>query len=511
MVDYSKWDTLELSDDSDIEVPPDLDKKSKELLVKSKQVLIHAEREQRRLKIRGLKYERGINAVLLKRLSALQSAMGSHAHLAQGCPSLEVLFTILTSVRPRKYESDTPPPPPKGVFPEGHVQPSYTEMMAGILSRMGIQLQERGLRVDQDFNAYTEEITKLIKDVLGFQHKIAADLEELEKQDSKITSESYYVGFDSSRINREEPGEKCVNSERSESPDPKHDLEKAEPGTMSETTGRSRGADTKGIGISPMTELFMQIKGNDYTASREFILSHPEILEESELEGLLIKAHNAIFEHDDERLAWKYVYHSSVLSWCRTLGRDRLSMFFHRIAASGEAREGFLKEVAATFQRVRDSARQDAARYEAESRGDEEAEIQLYSLNQDTPFLIDVPDANSDDVETKKARAIFDGFTPEMKMALESGSLENVNKVLGTMDIPEAETMVGLLDECGCVSSQAGIVDGTTKEGQELLRDAMEAAELERSYRKTRERWDSDAAEGNRDRKAKRACHGGCC
>jgi cell division cycle protein 37 len=50
-LDYSKWDNLELSDDSDIEVHPNVDKRS---MIKWKQEAIHRERAERKAKIEYL-------------------------------------------------------------------------------------------------------------------------------------------------------------------------------------------------------------------------------------------------------------------------------------------------------------------------------------------------------------------------------------------------------------------------------------------------------------------------
>ncbi|KAK2596803.1 hsp90 co-chaperone Cdc37 [Conoideocrella luteorostrata] len=58
MVDYRKWDKLELSDDSDIEVHSDVDKRS---FMGAKQHQIHAERQQRKLQVEALKHERVVD------------------------------------------------------------------------------------------------------------------------------------------------------------------------------------------------------------------------------------------------------------------------------------------------------------------------------------------------------------------------------------------------------------------------------------------------------------------
>ncbi|KAG0318045.1 hsp90 co-chaperone Cdc37 [Linnemannia gamsii] len=53
-INYSKWDDLEISDDSDIECHPNVDKRS---MIRWKQEQIHRERDARRTKIVALKHE----------------------------------------------------------------------------------------------------------------------------------------------------------------------------------------------------------------------------------------------------------------------------------------------------------------------------------------------------------------------------------------------------------------------------------------------------------------------
>jgi cell division cycle protein 37 len=47
----------------------------------------------------------------------------------------------------------------------------------------------------------------------------------------------------------------------------------------------------------------------------------------------------------------------------------------------------------------------------------------------------------------QKARQVFESFPPGLRRALESGSLDEVNKVLGQMSVEEAEEIVGQLGE----------------------------------------------------------------
>lgn len=55
-IDYSKWDKIELSDDSDVEVHPNVDKKS---FIKWKQQSIHEQRFKRNQDIKNLETPSG--------------------------------------------------------------------------------------------------------------------------------------------------------------------------------------------------------------------------------------------------------------------------------------------------------------------------------------------------------------------------------------------------------------------------------------------------------------------
>src|SRR5271163_3043715 len=111
-VDYSKWDSLELSDDSDIEVHPNVDKKS---FIRAKQNQIHQQRQQRRHEIETLKYERIINDGLLERINALLDALKKHQEEADSRNPDELVFQALieSAGDPAK---DEPPKPPEGVY-----------------------------------------------------------------------------------------------------------------------------------------------------------------------------------------------------------------------------------------------------------------------------------------------------------------------------------------------------------------------------------------------------------
>lgn len=106
-------------------------------------------------------------------------------------------------------------------------------------------------------------------------------------------------------------------------------------------------------------------------------------------------------------------------------------------------------------------------------------QIQLHAVDPGTAINIVIPPPNSEDETEKKARATFDCFPPGLQRALESGSLDEVNRVLGKMSVDEAEEVVGQLGEGGMLSLEEKIIDATTEEGQAALKE-LEASEKEK-------------------------------
>ncbi|KAK4149613.1 Cdc37 N terminal kinase binding-domain-containing protein [Chaetomidium leptoderma] len=437
ILDYSKWDALELSDDSDIEVHPNVDKRT---FIRAKQNQIHTERQQRKLQIEALKHERVINETLMERLCTLVSALQSQNNHSN---PTDIAFRAIMELALTKHDEDTPPPPPEGVFhTDSPPLPTYSKMLATLLDEVNRTLDERRVDKDQRYEAVVQELVVQLQKIQDLQSDLVKKLEAVEQQDSKkITSETYHVGLDSSYVSKAKQGGTSREDLKVELLNPNYNLDE------------DKAVD------------FAQIPASDYRASHEYISSHPEILQsESETDGLLLETYYAMLDRSDEGQARRYVHQGLLLQYCRMLGRDGVALFFRRIMTPGHnAHEVLGKDVTERFQKIREMARRDAKQAVEQD--------QLYPVGQNSSIRIQVPSVESEDMEVKKARAIFEQFTPEMRAALESGSLDEVNKVLGEMGVSEAEKMPSLLDEAGCLSIEDEMVDATTEEGKKLLRD----------------------------------------
>ncbi|KAJ6446448.1 Hsp90 co-chaperone Cdc37 [Purpureocillium lavendulum] len=467
-VDYSKWDALELSDDSDVEVHPNVDKRS---FIRAKQNQIHQERQHRKLQIETYKYERVINDGLLSRISALLASLKAHASEAATRNPGEIAFQAVmeTAGNPK---DDQPPPPPEGVHSAEKEQPTYSKMMAALLDQVNKALDEK--KPDDRYSGMIGEIQGHHDKVENLQKELLQKLDELEKEDKKkITSADIHTGFDSSHVAKAAASDK-KGSTQVELLNPNFSPSSESSQKTPAAAAAAAADDDEEIEASPDAKTFAHIPANDYPRSLQFLLQHPQILTERETDGLLVLAFDAALERRDDH-SRQCVHQALLLQYCRALGKDGVQLFFKRIMTKGhQAQEVFYKDVQETYMRIKNRSREILAE-RAKEPAEGVEQIQLHAVEPGTVINVRVPPADSEDPEEQKARGIFNEFKPDMKKALETGDLDEVNKVLGKLSVEEAEEMVNLFGEANILSLEEQIIDATTEEGQKQLKE-MEAA-----------------------------------
>ncbi|KAK4177348.1 hypothetical protein QBC36DRAFT_327194 [Triangularia setosa] len=481
-VDYSKWDALELSDDSDIEVHPNVDKRS---FIRAKQNQIHQQRQERKLQIETYKYERVVNNGLIKRISGLLDALKSHASEARTKNPAEVAFqAVMESAASLDPKDDQPPARPAGIHNAEESLPTYTKMMATLLDQVNKALDEKKVGQDERYNAMVEEVGEHLKKVEELQGQLEVKLAELEREEArKITSESIHTGFDSTHINKSSApgvGGSAGGSKPSSSVEllnPNYTPPEALP-APSEATADDDDDDDE-VTASPAAQKFANIKSSEYRESHAFLSSHPEILTEKETDGILVMAFDAQLENRSD-YARNCVHQALLIQYCRALGRDGVALFFKRITTPGhKAQEVFYKDVQDTYMKIKNRSREinlQRAKDEAEGKTEGVEQIQLHAVDPGTVINIRIPPKDSDDLDVQTGRAIFESFSPEMQRALETGSLEEVNKVLGKMSVEDAEEVVGKLGESGVLSVEEEVIDATTEEGKEKIKKLEQEA-----------------------------------
>ena len=430
---------------------PNVDKRS---FIRAKQNQIHMERQQRKNQIETLKYERVINDALIKRISSLLASLESHAAEAESRNPGEAAFhAVMQSAASLDPKDDQPPPRPAGVHGAEEKLPTYTKMMATLLDQVNKALDEKKVDQDKRYEAMVAEIGDHLKKVSDLQSELHKKLAELEKEESrKITSESIHTGFNSSHINKSKPSDSASSAPSSavELLNPNFVAAASEPPKDPSGNLSANDDDDEEMKASDAGLAFSKIKREALRDSLEFLGKHPQILNEKETDALLVLAFDAQLESRED-YARNCVHQALLLQYCRALGRDGVALFFKRITTPGhQAREVFFKDVQDTYGKIKTRAREinlERAREAAEGGGEGVEQIQLHAVEPGTVINIRIPASGSEDPDEKKGREIFDSFKPEMKKALETGRLDEVNKVLGRMKVEEAEDVVGKLGE----------------------------------------------------------------
>ena len=503
-VDYSKWDALELSDDSDVEVHPNVDKRS---FIRAKQNQIHQERLSRKHRITTLKYERVINDGLLVRIDALLKSLDSHKAEVESKKDAsevdEVVFDALMDVTSDgSLGDDNPPHPPEGVHTDQEL-PSYSKMMGTLVDQVRSEIDKNKAEGPERYAQFVKEVKAHQDKVNGLQRDLNADLTKQEKLEAgKITSESIHEGFNSSYIAKPTPAAPA-SSVQPELLNPGH-KSKGDGGLTSGAEadiedGTGGSDDDADIEASATAKRFAKFSFGDYAGSLEFIGRNPAILSEKETDGLLVEAFNAQSNaqgsKSQEDYARQCVHQALLLQYCRQLGKDGVGLFFKRIQTPGhQARKLFLDDVNSTYARIRSRTAELAREHEADGSSDKE-QIQLHAVDPNTQINIVTPppaDQCTTDDE-RAAREIFDSFPPGLQRALASESLDEVNKVLGKMSVDEAEQVVEQLGNGGMLSLEEGVIDATTEEGQKAVE------ELERQNRARSEANKSSQAASQRE------------
>ena len=474
VLDYSKWDALELSDDSDIEVHPNVDKRS---FIRAKQNQIHQQRFERRHHIETLKYERVVNDGLLERIDALLSSLRKHEKDAQSANGPDIFMMQALMESSGDPAKDEPPKPPEGVHTKEE-QPSYSHMMASLVDQVK---KEVGDKPDDWYTSYEKGIEGHRTKVLKLQEELATKLNELELEEGrKITSDSIHTGFDKSSVVKEKEKPKATPKAKAKKPGPAETVEVLNPGSVRPSnllrtdSALSSGAeadvdeplasneaaasdsDEEHIEPSALGREFAHLKLGDYKASLRFISAHREIVTEREQDGLLMEAFTA--EQDNNPAYAKQCVHQALLlQYCRSLGKDGVGLFFTRIQTPGhQAQKVFHEDVASTYGRIADRVAELAKQHASSADGAGGVEqIQLHAVEPGTQIHINIPQPGSSDQVEIDAREIFEGFPPGLQRALESGSLDRVNEVLGKMSVEEAEEVVAKLGDAGTLSSSS--------------------------------------------------------
>ncbi|CAM0140474.1 hsp90 co-chaperone Cdc37 [Umbelopsis sp. WA50703] len=449
-VDYSKWDKLELSDDSDIEVHPNVDKRS---FIKWKQESIHQEREQRRAKIEFLQNETARHTRLLEQLNNLIDACKNEG--------TKKVVEDITNIRNKiREEGSADTPIPNANNPNGI---PFDAILGSLLQQIEVALKTQS---EEDVKKnLVERMEESRKKVQKQQDDMLAELSKEQKEASKkITSDNmFHESYNKTMISKASPAPSKPEPKGKEKKTTKV-IETLNPGSVkAASTSQASAApqveaeagdeeEEDDITVSPLAKEFAKLSG--FEQSFRFVGRYPEIVSETYSDQLLAEAFTEQLE-GNEKYARNCVYQSLILQYCGQLGKDGINLFFARMspnAPNPQPRRLFEDDVNKTYSRIKTRC--------AEIRAEKEQQvetIQLQQMQEGSKLTVRVPSSQNE--EEKQAAEIYNSLPPKFRVALETGELEEINKVLAEMKVEDAELVVKVASDYGFLDVEGEVLE----------------------------------------------------
>lgn len=464
-IDYSKWDKIELSDDSDIEVHPNVDKKS---FIKWKQRDIHEKRHQRNLEIKSILLQLTMYKKLNERVDYLLKNLLSQELLdsLKVLPALNGHFDATEKFDYEKLKAEAGDTMRKGLrdlaFDKEEIEntPPYNEMIEDLFDQ--VKEDHPDARTDGAVMAnYLKEHRVKIDDLLLKQ---AIKLDDLLYQKSMlISSDDYHTGFDRSFLNKdqeeeiEKPKQKTtetvvetINAPAAKTVQPTP--QQSGPVSKQEKTEQEMFDELE---VRPETAKFAEIPYKDLDKSADFLIKHPSICTENQKDSLIMTAFDAQLEGNTEG-ARQIIHQSLLLQYISQLAGAKANkdltiratkIFFSKLKDRLlPACQAFLQDVENTVNHIKTRCEVIKLEHQANEGGEEEALIQLKALDESTTLSVNKPEEGTQEYEVFLTK-----LSPEMQSAIQSGSLDAVNKVFAEMKVEDAEKVLEVFQECNVI------------------------------------------------------------
>ncbi|CCC68414.1 hypothetical protein NCAS_0B03300 [Naumovozyma castellii] len=490
VVDYSKWDKIEISDDSDVEVHPNVDKKS---FIRWKQQSIHEKRMQRNQDIKNLEAQLEMYKHLNKRVDKLLNEFQD-----EDFASKEKISKFLNGSFDKREKSEG-----ENVDPD---IATYNEMVEDLFDQLGRDAKKEGNDPNNG---------KIIKGLL-LKHRAKIDsvskeatekLKELYiEKNAHISSEDIHTGFDSSFMNTKTVEEDTKAAEAAAKAIDSVKINEAKNSLSEIAVTPSKQLDLPAaplqfieykddvMKLAPETEEFGNISVNDYKKSEQFLLSHMPIISEQQKDALLMKSFEYQLEKD-ELHTYQVIHQSELLAYIREIYdlkkipfldveemKNIITMFFQKVmfnAGNQRGMESFLDSVKTKFNHIKERSKVLAE--ESVNKGQFSSDdvegvpiVQLKSLDDSTELEVHFPDMNSTDPEELKKIEAFNKIPKKMQDAVKTGDINEVNEVFKDIPEDEAEQILEWFNEADVIGVRA------------VLDDEEDFKKLQEEYNKTK-------------------------
>lgn len=466
MVDYSKWDRLELSDDSDIECHPNVDKAS---FIRWKQRDIHEKRAQRKAEIKGLKIQKEMYTKLTERVNKLLK------HFS--------IIDITDAQKRNEYINNQFDPQEKCTIEQDDNSPTYNEMIEDLFTQIEADIKKEGKDV-QDGSTILQKVKEHQGKINKVLEQIDPKLEELEEEKHEhITSEDYHVGFDSSFINKNEKQERQKENDPdaiNNTNDGKHDPAASEGASASESKQYKEKVETindvrddsgqkpskplnqlDDVECLPETLVFSKIPQRDIEDAGMFVKEHLYIACEQQKDSLMMKAFDSELSGDKERtkqivhqgLLLQYLddlFRGAVANHSALRKKQLVDMFVEKMSdANSPAYAVFMQDYDKMYKHIISRCKILKEEQEKEDPNQGVEQIQLRSVDSGSELTVQLPKEGTEEYK------YFQTLPESMQKALKTEDLDEINKVFASMSVEDAEQILDTFDRCGVIQVQA--------------------------------------------------------
>lgn len=251
----------------------------------------------------------------------------------------------------------------------------------------------------------------------SWKSQLKAKIDQMERENGeKFTSDSYRTSVNFSRLSKPAQTEASVSS------------------TQMQPAGPQTDDDASPPTASPQAIAFAALSLLEIDAMCAFITTSPHILQDRDIEGLLMMAYNKISAENDKEAAIRYVRRATALQYARDVPVWRLQRVFELLSVMGSPlRVHFDSDVQARMEQICALASEGPAR--------------MLQLQAEGLYAIRIPEEGSSDAHKRRQREMYETLSVNMKKALRTGSVDQINLVLAELEFAEAERILELLGQ----------------------------------------------------------------
>ncbi|KAJ2636745.1 hsp90 co-chaperone Cdc37 [Coemansia sp. RSA 1286] len=457
-IDYSKWDNLELSDDSDVEIHPNIEKGT---FLRLRQRKIREERETRRQQREANEEIVSLNAYLSESIGKLRDQVVEANEAALGelmdkwQKDAQKGDAYMTE-RNKAIERGEQPP-----------VPSKENMMDTLKARINAELREAAVNA-VSLDDKRKAIAGLLEGHLDKLQKNKVDaekeLERIRKEEAKHVAPDSVIheGFNRSFVSGGSSGssskpasaatttaKQTVTTDEVLNPHSvgKHKDVVDEPKTSDKQ--QQEGLDDNGeLEFDDDARQFASL--TSLSSSYDFIRKQFSVISERKSDQIMAQAFTAELA-GKKKLARQYIHQALIITYILKMGSTGINLFFSRVGSKGDAQDMFVKDVDSYYERIETRCKVIKSESEQEQQNEVES-VQLQCDDPNAPIRISVP---TDDEQDAERRALFEQLPEEFRAALREGTLDAINQVLATISGSEAERLLGI-----CGQGNFLVIDG---------------------------------------------------